>query len=163
MNKAFLLTGGNLGDRAENLNRSCEFIEKHCGSIIKKSSLYETAAWGKTAQPDYLNQALELETALSPEELLKKLLDIEKMMGRFRAEKYGPRNIDIDILMYNDLVINEPRLKIPHPQMQNRRFVLVPLQEIAPTIVHPVFLKNIQELLMECRDPLAVHKKLIRV
>jgi 2-amino-4-hydroxy-6-hydroxymethyldihydropteridine diphosphokinase len=160
MNKAFLLTGGNMGNRAENLKRSCTLIEHYCGSVVKKSALYETAAWGKTDQPDYLNQVLLLDTELPPEELLRNILTIEKEMGRMRTEKYGPRNIDIDILLYNDLVINEPELKIPHPQMENRRFALVPLNEIASELVHPLFHKTILELLIECPDPLAVHKKL---
>jgi 2-amino-4-hydroxy-6-hydroxymethyldihydropteridine diphosphokinase len=163
MNKAFLLTGGNMGNRDENLYRSSVLIEKYCGSIEKKSSLYETAAWGKTDQPDYLNQVLVLDTVLAPEELLKHLLTIEKEMGRFRTEKYGPRIIDIDILLYNDEVINESKLNIPHPQMQNRRFALVPMDEIASNLIHPVFHKTIHELLIECTDPLTVHKKLILV
>lgn len=159
MNKAFLLTGGNLGDRLKNMERSRVFVEKTCGRIIKSSSLYETAAWGKTDQPDYLNQVLLIDTPFPPEQLLNKLLSVEKDMGRFRGEKYGPRIIDIDILLYNDEVINESMLKIPHPRMQDRRFVLEPMNEIAPDIIHPVLQKTMHQLLTECTDPLAVNKK----
>jgi len=160
MNKAFLLTGGNLGDKTINMKNCSLLIEKHCGHILKKSALYETAAWGKTDQPDFLNQVLLIDTPLTPESLLHKILNIEQQMGRFREEKYGPRLIDIDILLYNDEVINETRLIIPHPRMQERRFVLEPLNEIAPDTIHPVFQKTIHQLLEECNDPLPVNKKL---
>ncbi len=159
MNKAFLLTGGNLGDRVKNMELCNFLVEKACGKINKKSSLYETAAWGKTDQPDFLNQVMLIDTVLTPEDLLRVLLMVEKEMGRHRGEKYGPRIIDIDILLYNDEVINEPRLKIPHPRMQDRRFVLEPMNEIAPGMVHPLLHKTMHELLLECTDPLAVNKK----
>jgi len=159
MNRAFLLTGGNLGDRMKNMAFCSSRVEKACGNILRKSSIYETAAWGKTDQPDYLNQVLLVETLLPPEEMLAKLLSVEKDMGRYRGEKYGPRIIDIDILLYNDEVINESMLKIPHPKMQERRFVLEPMNEIAPEMVHPVLHKTMSQLLKECSDPLAVNKK----
>ena len=113
--------------------------------IIQLSSLYETAAWGKTDQPSFLNQAMEIETELSAEQLIKQLLKIEKMMGRERKEKYGPRIIDIDILLFNEEQYDLPFLKIPHPEMQNRRFALIPLAEIAANIRHPVFGKSISQ------------------
>jgi len=159
MNKAFLLTGGNLGDRIKNLELCSFLVEKACGKIIRRSSVYETAAWGNIDQPDYLNQVLLVDTAFSPEHLLRILLSVEKDMGRYRGEKYGPRIIDIDILLYNDEVINESMLKIPHPRMQDRRFVLEPMNEIAPAKVHPLLQKTMHELLLECSDPLAVNKK----
>jgi 2-amino-4-hydroxy-6-hydroxymethyldihydropteridine diphosphokinase len=163
MNKAFLLTGGNLGDRVTNMEQCRFLVEKACGKIVRKSSIYETAAWGKNDQPDYLNQVLLIDTPLLPGELLTVLMGVEKEMGRYRGEKYGPRIIDIDILLYNDEVIHEPMLTIPHPRMQDRRFVLEPMNEIAPDKVHPVLHKTMRQLLEECSDPLAVNKKSVRV
>jgi 2-amino-4-hydroxy-6-hydroxymethyldihydropteridine diphosphokinase len=158
MNKAYLLTGGNIGDPKETLARARTEIALHCGHITHSSSLYETAAWGKKDQPAFINQALEIETILQPEELLQKLLDIEKMNGRIRQEKYGPRTLDIDILLYDDRVIRESSLTIPHPELQNRRFALAPLAEIAPLVIHPLFSKTIIQLLEECIDQSAVRK-----
>ncbi|MEO5948526.1 MAG: 2-amino-4-hydroxy-6-hydroxymethyldihydropteridine diphosphokinase [Chitinophagaceae bacterium] len=158
MNKAYLLTGGNMGDREKNLLAAILHINKDCGLITNSSSLYETAAWGNTAQPAFLNQALEIETELTARQLMRRILKVEKMMGRTRKEKYGPRLIDIDILLYGDEIHNYELLKLPHPEMQNRRFALLPLKEIAPDIVHPVLQKSIIELLQECKDQLAVKK-----
>ena len=158
MNKAYLLTGGNLGDREQYLAKARSLINEQCGTIVTASSLYETAAWGKTDQPSFLNQALELDTALNAKQLIRRILKVEKMMGRTRDEKYGPRFIDIDILLFNNEKHNHPFLKIPHPEMQNRRFALLPLAEIAPRIIHPVLNKTIAELLKECTDELPVKK-----
>ncbi len=158
MNKAYLLTGSNLGDRELNLSRARELINEQCGNIESVSSLYETAAWGKTDQPAFLNQALEIRTYLNARQLIRRILKTEKTMGRTREEKYGPRLIDIDILLFNDETHRYPLLQLPHPEMQNRRFALQPLAEIAPGIIHPVLQKSITELLEECRDPLAVKK-----
>ncbi len=158
MNKAYLLTGGNLGNRAQSLATARLYIEQQCGNITKTSSLYETAAWGKKDQPSFLNQVLEIQTALTPRRLLRKILNIEKQIGRIRTEKYGPRIIDIDILLFNTEIHNYSLLKIPHPELQNRRFVLVPLAEIAPSVTHPVFKKSIKELLAICPDKLEVIK-----
>ncbi|MGZ8542252.1 MAG: 2-amino-4-hydroxy-6-hydroxymethyldihydropteridine diphosphokinase [Chitinophagaceae bacterium] len=158
MNKAYLLTGGNMGDRQKNLETAYERIEQECGNIVSASSIYETAAWGKKDQPPFLNQVLEIKTELTPRKLLKKILGIEKQVGRVRKEKYGPRILDIDILLFNDEIHNYNALKIPHPEMQNRRFVLVPLAEIAQRIIHPIFKKTIAELLAVCPDELAVKK-----
>jgi 2-amino-4-hydroxy-6-hydroxymethyldihydropteridine diphosphokinase len=159
MNSAYLLIGGNMGDRFENLDKTRALISGDCGDIVKQSSVFETSAWGKTDQPDFLNQALELETALQAGDLLKSLLAIEQKMGRFRGEKYGPRIIDIDIILFNREIIDLPHLKVPHPQMQNRRFVLAPMAEIAPRLVHPVSGKTMTQLLADCPDGLAVNKK----
>ena len=156
MNKVFLLTGGNMGNRKDNLAIAYKHISVLCGHIINSSSVYETAAWGKTDQPSFLNQVLEIQTALTAPQLLKKILDIEKLTGRIRKEKYGPRIIDIDILLFNDEIHNDPLLKIPHPELQNRRFVLEPLAEIAPEIIHPVLKKSIIDLLAICPDKLEV-------
>jgi 2-amino-4-hydroxy-6-hydroxymethyldihydropteridine diphosphokinase len=158
MNKVFLLIGGNMGDRLQNLHQAIALISAACGPVIQQSAVYETAAWGKTDQAAFLNQALLLTTLLTPQELITTILSVEEQMGRRRMERNGPRVIDIDIIFYNDLVMHEPHLTIPHPQLQNRRFVLAPLHEIAPEFVHPVFHKTIDELLKECKDELAVEK-----
>lgn len=156
--KAYLLTGGNLGDREKNLATAKELIDRDCGVVTAASSLYETAAWGKTDQPPFLNQALEIQTALTARQLIRRILKLEKQMGRIREEKYGPRIIDIDILLFNNELHHYPLLKVPHPEMQNRRFALLPLVEIAPDIVHPVLKKKMSELLAGCPDNLEVKK-----
>ena len=158
MNRAYFLTGGNLGDREQYLATARSLINEQCGTIVTASSLYETAAWGKTDQPSFLNQALELDTNLNAKQLIRRILKVEKMMGRTRDEKYGPRLIDIDMLLFNNEKHNYHFLKIPHPEMQNRRFALLPLAEIAPEIVHPVLNKTITQLLKECSDKLDVKK-----
>ena len=158
MNKVFLLIGGNMGDRLQNLHQAISLLSAAVGPVIQQSAVYETAAWGKTDQPAFLNQALLLSSRLSAPELIVTVLSVEEEMGRHRMEKFGPRVIDIDIMFYNEDVINEPNLTIPHPQMQNRRFALVPLNELAPLYVHPVLNKNIAELLEICPDDLPVVK-----
>jgi 2-amino-4-hydroxy-6-hydroxymethyldihydropteridine diphosphokinase len=122
------------------------------------SSLYESAAWGHTAQPAYLNQALMLSTTLNARQLIRKLLKIEKQMGRVRMEKFGPRTIDIDILLFNEEQYDYHFLKLPHPEMNNRRFALLPLAEIAPGAIHPGSNKSVAELLRDCKDELPVAK-----
>ena len=154
----FLLLGSNLGDRKTNLTVARNEIELAVGAIIKTSSLYQTAAWGKTDQPDFLNQAIEVETLLPPEEALHQILKIEIALGRKRKEKWGERIIDIDILLYRDLITTSPQLTIPHPQLPSRRFALVPLTEIAADFVHPGLQKTIRELLEICPDQLEVDK-----
>ena len=158
MNTAYLLTGGNLGDRVYNLETARELIEEECGQIIKQSSIYETAAWGPITQPDFLNQVLKVHTPLAPQRLLQTLLGIEAEMGRHREERYAARTIDLDILFYNDLIMDEEGLILPHPRLYTRRFVLVPLAEIAPTLMHPILQLNISDLLIQCTDPLDVKK-----
>lgn len=158
MNTAYLLTGGNMGNREENLALAKHLLNEQCGRITAASSLYETAAWGNTDQPSFLNQALQLETTLTARQLIRRILKLEKQMGRVREEKYGPRIIDIDILLFNDEKHNYPLLKVPHPELPNRRFALLPLAEIAPDIVHPVLKKTIGELLELCGDFLPVKK-----
>jgi 2-amino-4-hydroxy-6-hydroxymethyldihydropteridine diphosphokinase len=159
MNTAYLLIGGNLGDRAAYLEQAIKQIEALCGHITRTSSIYETAAWGNTNQPAFYNQAIQLTTSLPPETLLAQLLAIEIEMGRVRTQKYGPRTIDLDILMIDDTILDSPSLSIPHPQLQNRRFALLPLNEIAPALHHPVLDKTIHELLLNCPDTLDVQKK----
>lgn len=158
MNKAYLLIGGNLGERQQNLRKARTLLGEKAGEIVQGSSLYETAAWGIREQASFLNQALLLHTELAPQDLLQVVLSIETLMGRVRQEKFGPRIIDIDILFYNHDVINEPGLMIPHPAMQERRFVLVPLDEIAADYLHPVLQLTVHQLLEQCTDPLEVEK-----
>ena len=156
MNKVFLLIGGNMGDRLQNLHQAITLLSGAVGPVIQQSAVYETAAWGKTDQAAFLNQALLLSTRLSAAELIVTVLSVEEKMGRHRTEKFGPRVIDIDIMFYNEEVVNEPHLTIPHPQMQNRRFALIPLVELAPQMVHPVLNKTLERLLLECKDELPV-------
>ncbi|HEY0610137.1 MAG TPA: 2-amino-4-hydroxy-6-hydroxymethyldihydropteridine diphosphokinase [Chitinophaga sp.] len=158
MNTAILLIGGNLDNRIANLQQAVQTIHQQAGKVIKASALYETAPWGNVQQPDYLNQALQIETSLEPLPLLHTLLNIERNIGRIRQQKWGARVIDIDIIFYGDQVISLPELKVPHPRMQNRRFVLVPLNEILPGLVHPVLQQNISTLLAECKDELPVKR-----
>jgi 2-amino-4-hydroxy-6-hydroxymethyldihydropteridine diphosphokinase len=158
MNVAYLLTGGNTGDRLLYINKAAEAIKKQCGAIQKLSAIYETAAWGIEEQNSFLNQALKVHTKLSAHALLDCLLQIEENIGRVRKEKFGPRIIDIDILLFNDDIIDARNLKIPHPELYKRRFALQCLAEIAPRKIHPVFSKTIAKLLQECKDPLRVDK-----
>jgi 2-amino-4-hydroxy-6-hydroxymethyldihydropteridine diphosphokinase len=156
MNISYLLIGGNQGDRLARLATARSLITEAGGRILLASTLYETAAWGKADQPDFVNQALEVANSRDAPAWLLTLLTIEERMGRQRVEKYGPRIIDIDILFFNNSIIREPGLTIPHPEIQNRRFALTPLEEIAPFLIHPVLQKTIRQLLAECTDPLAV-------
>lgn len=158
MNTVYLLTGGNMGDKKRQLEQAARSIENKCGKIVHTSPLFETDAWGKTDQPSFYNQALMINTPLPAIELLHTILLIENSMGRRRFEKYGPRVIDIDILLFNDEFIQLPNLKIPHPELVNRRFALAPLNAIAPEVVHPVLKKTIAVLLQECPDQLEVRK-----
>lgn len=158
MNTTYLLLGSNEGNRLTWLRRGTEYISRMCGTIIKKSGVYETAAWGLEDQPDFLNQVLCLRTALNANQLLTKIQHTEKELGRQRIVKWGQRTLDVDILFFNDAIWNEPHLKIPHPYLAERRFTLAPLAEIAPDLMHPVLNKSISTLLAECNDPLAARK-----
>ncbi|SFG10182.1 2-amino-4-hydroxy-6-hydroxymethyldihydropteridine diphosphokinase [Pontibacter chinhatensis] len=156
MPKVYLLLGGNLGDRTLYLQQARESINRQVGTLTRSSKVYETAAWGKTDQPNFLNQVLEVQTELTPEEVLQSINGIEQELGRVRQEHWGARVIDIDILFYDDLVLQTQRLTIPHPQLHLRRFTLLPLAELAPEMVHPVLGKSINQLLQECPDELEV-------
>jgi 2-amino-4-hydroxy-6-hydroxymethyldihydropteridine diphosphokinase len=158
MNVAYLLIGGNLGNRSANLQNALHQIEKNCGKILDLSAIYETAAWGLTNQPSFYNQALIIETNLTPNALMEELLSIETNMGRIRSLKLGPRIIDLDILLIDQLILDTELLTLPHPSMVQRRFALLPLAEIAPNLVHPILQKTIQELLIDCKDTLDVQK-----
>ena len=147
-----------MGQRDEQLAYAARLIEERCGTIIDRSSLYETAAWGKTDQESFLNQALVLQTPLNARDVLHEILYIENLMGRDRIEKYGPRIIDIDIIFFNHQVIKEDGLTIPHPEMAKRRFVLEPLNQVIPAYIHPVYYKTVSEMIYQCDDTLPVKK-----
>ena len=155
-NAAYLLLGTNLGDRKVNLINACSKIKNRVGAISKISKLYETSAWGKIDQPDFLNQAILVQTELTPHDLLKVILEIETEMGRIRNEKWEARTIDIDILLYNDNTINSTDLIVPHPKLHERNFALIPLMDIAAEVNHPVLNETIEALYFECNDPLDV-------
>ncbi|HTE22996.1 2-amino-4-hydroxy-6-hydroxymethyldihydropteridine diphosphokinase [Flavitalea sp.] len=156
MDNVYLLIGGNLGNRVENLENAIGLINTRAGQIIRTSVIYETAAWGITDQKSFLNQALELDTSHPPTILLDIILEIERELGRIRREKNGPRLIDIDILFYGSSIIADPRLTVPHPLLQERRFALAPMNNISPDFIHPAFNKTVKQLLAECKDPLRV-------
>lgn len=147
-NKVYIGLGSNLGDRQARLQEAREKIAGMPGTVIRKlSSLYLTEPWGYHEQGEFINQVVEIETILSPEELLACLQEIEIKMGRQHVGKWGPRIIDLDILLYGDQVINLPELKVPHPYMRQRLFVLIPLQEMDPKIVFPEDGMTIKEVL----------------
>jgi len=155
----YLLLGSNLGDRRDVLNRAIERIGTEIGEVTARSAFYETAAWGKEDQPSFMNIAVEMETVHNAPEVLERALKIEEELGRVRKDKWGARVIDIDIILFGNEVINDgTRLQVPHPRMQNRRFVLVPLAEIAGGVYHPVLQQNIMSILSSLKDDLSVSK-----
>lgn len=158
LNSTYLITGTNLGDRPANLRRAIVEIEKNIGSVSRCSSVYETEPWGLSNQPSFYNQVLKVNTTLDVWSLLATTLHIEEKMGRVRTERYGARVIDIDILFFENLVINSEKLTIPHPRIRERNFVLAPLAEIAPELVHPVLNQTMQELWTTSDDQLGVKK-----
>lgn len=146
MNTAWLSLGANLGYPRLQLAQARKLMNERGIKIMRESSLYDTAPWGKTDQPDFVNQVLEVETDLTPKELMNAIIGIETDMGRSRTEKWGPRLIDIDILLFGNLQITSPELTIPHPLLHLREFCLDPLMELEPDLLHPVFNKTITEL-----------------
>ena len=153
-----LLLGSNMGDSQACLKTAMQHIEQRISPINMASSFYKTAAWGKTNQADFYNQIIALNCTETAEEALNICLEIEKQMGRERIEKWAERVIDIDILFYGNIVIDKPNLKVPHPYLHVRRFTLVPLHEILPQLIHPVFNKTIDTLLENCTDMGKVEK-----
>jgi 2-amino-4-hydroxy-6-hydroxymethyldihydropteridine diphosphokinase len=159
MNKGiYLLLGSNMGDAFAHLNNAIEALKKLPIEVIKISSVYKTAAWGKTDQNPFLNQCLEIKTDLKPEELLHLILQTELDLGRTRLEKWAERIIDIDILYFGSEIIHSQNLQVPHPYLHQRRFTLVPLCEISPDFVHPLLQLSNVDLLKNCEDLLDVEK-----
>ena len=168
MNEVFILLGSNQGDRVDFLARASLLITRKAGEIIKSSAVYETESWGFDADVPFLNQVVEIRTGLGPEKLLDELLGIETELGRHRPfescgcavrDGYSSRTIDLDILFYGQQLVFTEHLMIPHPRLHERRFSLIPLEEIAPAFIHPLLKKSISVLLKECKDPLRVVKK----
>ena len=158
MNKTYLLLGSNIGNSKVSVAKATTQIKRQIGVITRQSGLYSTAAWGNTQQPDFLNQVIIVETKLTALQTMHTILAIEKSMGRVRTVKNAPRIIDIDILFFNKEIIDLPDLTVPHPQIQNRRFVLVPLNQLSPNLKHPGLKKTAHQLLMHCPDKLHVKK-----
>ncbi|MDZ7743855.1 MAG: 2-amino-4-hydroxy-6-hydroxymethyldihydropteridine diphosphokinase [Bacteroidota bacterium] len=160
MNKAVISIGTNLGNREEHLKTALNRMQKHIGELCLKSSVYETEAWGFESEHAFLNMVIMIETELGPHELMKDLLMIEQEMGRQRQKKdsYSSRPIDLDILFYEALVLNDKELVIPHPRLHERNFVLVPAAEILPDHAHPVLNKSIRRLLLQSSDAQKVIK-----
>lgn len=150
--------GGNEGQTFSNLTAAIELIGKKLGQVKATSSFYTTKAWGPVPQPDFINVVIAINTVFSPLYCLKTVLDIERSFGRRRTIKYGPRTLDIDIIYYGHEILNHPDLKLPHPEMSQRQFVLVPLCEIAPKFIHPIFRKNNLQLLKQSKDTLEVKR-----
>lgn len=149
----FLCIGGNLGERLENLEETRDFLTFNFGDIETASSVYETEAWEMQDAPAFLNQVIRIKTELSVEELLLEIKELEEFYGRERGgEGYQSREMDVDILFYDDLVREDEKVIIPHPRLHERKFVLVPLAEIAPELEHPKLKKNVTLLLKECED-----------
>jgi len=159
MNVVFLGLGTNLGNRRKNLNDAVAGIREQIGKVVNISSVYETEPWGFKSESQFLNIVIKVETLLNPSAVLEAILRIELFLGRVRGEnQYSSRIIDIDILFYEDQVIDSSDLKVPHPKLQERKFVLVPLCEIEPEMVHPVLKKTMVLLFKECEDKSEVMK-----
>ena len=152
MNNVFLQLGSNISDRIIHLENAIKIIKNEIGDIITKSKIYESAPWGITNQKKFLNQIIKITTELNENILLDKILEIEKKLGRIRVKKWGERCIDIDILFYNDAIIETKNLSVPHKLLHKRMFVLLPLSNIAPKMIHPVYNKTVEELIFECKD-----------
>ncbi len=154
MNGIYLLLGSNLGDRLNNLRTACSLLQQEGIKILNESSIYETEPWGTSDQPWFLNIVLQIETLLDEKTLLDICLKVEQEMGRVRLEKWGARLIDIDVLYFNDRVLKTDKLLLPHPGIEDRRFTLLPLCEIAAEETHPISNQSQAELLSKCKDEL---------
>ena len=152
MNTVYIQLGSNIGERESFITKSMYKVEDDIGKIITASSIFETTAWGNKNQNNFLNSVIEIKTPFDAFTILQKSQEIENNLGRERSDKWGERTIDIDILFYNNKIINTKELTVPHPLIQKRKFVLVPLSEIAPNYMHPILKKNISTLLSECKD-----------
>ena len=149
----YLCLGTNLGDKQFNLNQAMEYISKNCGAVIEKSGVYTSTAWGYESENVFYNQCLKIETQLAPDQLIDTLLSIEKDMGRTRESSgYTDRMMDIDVLFYDSMRINTDKLIVPHPRIEERRFVLAPMAELAPDFIHPLLNQSMKVLLEECTD-----------
>ena len=161
MQLVYFLLGSNLGDRNKYLKEASQLLEQTVGRKTRSSSVYETQSWGVANLPDYLNQVIEMETNLLPEFILEKTQAIEEKLHRQRTNKWQSRTIDIDILFYDKVTLNLPKLKIPHPELQNRMFTLAPLDELIPDFVHPILKKTVHQLKQEVNDGLLAKKHML--
>ncbi|MCX6290854.1 MAG: 2-amino-4-hydroxy-6-hydroxymethyldihydropteridine diphosphokinase [Bacteroidetes bacterium] len=158
MNRICLSLGSNVGDRVQHLKNAAAEIHKELGLVAAQSSVYETEPWGNSRQENFLNQVILIESSLLADEVMYRILMIEEKMGRRRTVKWEPRIIDIDILFFNDEIISKENLRVPHPSLHDRKFVLTPLAELIPEYIHPVLKKSILALLSDVNDPLEVKK-----
>ena len=154
----FISLGSNMGNRHEHLMNAIGAIEENIGRVLARSDIYETEAWGKKDQDDFLNMVIEVASTHDEMDVLKKMLSIEADMGRERSERWSPRIIDLDLLFYGQRKVKSANLTLPHPEIQNRHFVLRPMTEIAPKFIHPVFQQSMQYLSTTCKDTSTVRR-----
>ena len=158
MNSVVLSLGTNIGKKSTNLENAIRLVRRELGEIVLQSSVYETEPWGNANQDNFLNQVVTIRSPFEAETIMSKIILIEESLGRKRMQRWEPRIIDIDILFFNNGIISNEKLKVPHPYLHQRKFILVPLNEIMPGFIHPVFNKNMEELLMNLDDCLEVNK-----